>query len=494
LFKLSRLSLILAAASTLSAFPNILQPPLAVNAATGKTSLSPGSYLSVTPTLGPALTFTATNYQNYFVELLTSDGATHQLTPLLSPGQPTALWFVIPANAPLGQAAVRFKREPDTGELATFPFAAGIQIVATAPGLFTKSYTGMGPVLATDGTLKPIALTNASVPGQQIAMWATGLGGARTGDVTVEIAGKPTSAVFAGAHSAPGLDQINFIVPADAKFGCYVPLAIRVRGVLSNTVALSINDNPKGCAHPLGLSYSDLVALDAGQSVPLARFFAFSTSASLTFDLVDADMMFVYSRLQGSESNFFGCIVGIDVSAYIVQSLPLDAGPSVAVSGPGGRALALPGPFYSLTVPELQVPFFTAGLWQVSAPGGANLKSFAINLTLPPDFTSVQFAPEIAKDRDFTVTWNPAGYSAGDVAYVSLSSSVSCRVRAWEGSLTIPKALLSGVTPGTGTLSIYVGPFPAARPQFSLERTDGTRLPGIVDYGFGSSKLVTILP
>ncbi len=122
------------------------------------------------------------------------------------------------------------------------------------------------------------------------------------------------------------------------------------------------------------------------------------------------------------------------------------------------------------------------------------MKSFAVNLTLPPDFTSVQYASEIAKDRDYTVTWNPSGYSASDIAYISLSSTVTCRVRAWEGKITIPKALLSGVAAGTGPLSIYVAPYPAARPQFSLERTDGTRLPGIIDYGFGSLKLVTVLP
>ncbi len=203
MFKLSRLNLILAAISALSGRPehypaapcgqrrqraDVREPGLVP---IGDANIRPGYRLQ----------------HSELPELLCGTrhrGRSHpRIDAPALPGQHTALWFVIPSSAPLGQAIVRLKQKPDTGDVATFPFAAGIQIVATAPGLFTKSYTGSGPVLATDGTLKAIALTNASVPGQQIAMWATGLGGARTGDVTVEIAAKSSLRRIRGSAQRP---------------------------------------------------------------------------------------------------------------------------------------------------------------------------------------------------------------------------------------------------------------------------------------------------
>ena len=490
-------ALFLISVSTLTAFPIIdVGPPLAVNAANGRTELTPGSYLSVSRRSGPLLTFSPEDYQNYFAELVTSDGAVRRLTPLLSPARPpvTALWFVIPADAPLGKATVALKQKTNAGEGNTIPGEAPIQIVATAPGLFTKSYRVSGPVLATGAGLARNALTNAAVPGQQIAIYATGLGGARTADVTVEVAGKPASTVFAGAQGIPGLDQINFIVPADAKFGCYVPLAIRVRGVLSNTVALSINDNPKGCAHPLGLSYNDLVTLDAGGSIFYSHFRAGNNFLGLTFEFVDADTIFGFSGLQAPDAQYYGCTANNDALGYVVLSTPLDAGPSITVSGPGARIATLDRPRYTSDVAD---GLYAPGAWQFSAPGGADLKSFAQSFTLPPSVASigVSVPATVSKTRDLTVTWNPAGFGGNDVVFVSLfNTSTVCLVRAWEGSVTVPSALLSNATVGEGAVFVSLTPVPLSRPQYSLERSDGTRIPGLVDYGFSVSKLVTVVP
>ncbi len=495
MFKFACLSLFLTCA--LAGFPIIdVGPPLAVNAANGRTDVTPGSYLSVSRRSGPLLTFDSVDYQNYFAELVTSDGAVRRLTPLRSPAKPpvTALWFVIPANAPLGQATVALKQKTDSGEVNAIPGEAPIRIVATSPGLFTKSYRVSGPVLATGAGLAHIALTNASVPGQQIAMYATGLGGAKTADVTVEVAGKPTSAVFAGAQGVPGLDQINFIVPTDAQFGCYVPLAIRVRGVLSNTVALSINDNPKGCAHPLGLSYNDMVALDAGQSIFFSHFRAGNSYLGLTFEYVDAETIFGFAGLQAPDAQYYGCTASGDASGYVVLATPLDAGPSITVTGPGARSATLDRPRYNADIAD---SLFTAGSWQFSAPGGADIKSLAQSFTLPPNIASIGVtAPNtVSKSRDLAVTWNPTGFGGSDVVFVSVfDTGASCLVRAWEGSVTIPSALLANATLGEGAVFVSLVPVPVSRPQYSLERLDGTKIPGIVDYGFSVSKLVTFVP
>ncbi len=98
------------------------------------------------------------------------------------------------------------------------------------------------------------ALTAAAVPDRFVSLYATGLNGALTADVTVDVAGQTVPAHYAGPQATSGMDQINFIVPKNAYLGCYVPVTIRVRGVESNPLTLSINSDPFACAHPLGLS------------------------------------------------------------------------------------------------------------------------------------------------------------------------------------------------------------------------------------------------
>lgn len=158
------------------------------------------------------------------------------------------IWALVPNDAPTGDFWVTLFR----GDVTYTDFAI---IRREAPGLFTQSYSGFGPALALNylgGAPTRNALTAAAVPGRTEALFATGLGNARAGDVTVDIAGEVVPASFAGPQGTPGLDQINFVVPQSAYLGCYVPAAIRVRGVVSNTVTLSIHTDTFACAHPLG--------------------------------------------------------------------------------------------------------------------------------------------------------------------------------------------------------------------------------------------------
>ncbi|MGA2880322.1 MAG: hypothetical protein ABSG13_15350, partial [Bryobacteraceae bacterium] len=83
--------------------------------------------------------------------------------------------------------------------------------------------------------------------------WGTGLG-AVTGDETqpptppvpldpgevqVLIGNQPAAVSYSGRSSSPGLDQINFIVPAGVT-GCKTSIAVTVQGVTGNITTTSI--------------------------------------------------------------------------------------------------------------------------------------------------------------------------------------------------------------------------------------------------------------
>ncbi|MEP6962887.1 MAG: hypothetical protein ABI995_12465, partial [Acidobacteriota bacterium] len=326
------------------------------NAATNSSSsVAPGSFLAISTTGFLPLAFSSA--AGYSVELRTSDQRITRLTPIFPPdleanGQSISLWVAIPSNAPLGDGTVALL---NGGADVTPGADAEIHLVAAAPGLFTKNYKGYGPALALNHDATPNALTNAAIPGKSIALFGTGLRDAGTSDVTVELAGRSVATEYAGPQGLAGLDQVNFRIPSDAFLGCYVPVAIRVRGVISNQAVIAVNPDASACAHPLGLSYSDLRTLDAGGIVPLARFSNFHNEAAgefpsdfsaLTFLRPNAGLMYEQAGPQMPDSLYFGCQPQPQPSGNPIPVDNLDVGPAVTLAGPGGRTILLEG-FYS---------------------------------------------------------------------------------------------------------------------------------------------------
>jgi hypothetical protein len=102
--------------------------------------------------------------------------------------------------------------------------------------------------------------SNPAPPGTIITIWATGLGQLTplvpTGmlpeaeaqtltPATVMIDGLPATVLFAG-HSGccVGVNQINAIVPRNARIGTEVPLSLSMEGESSNTVEVAIDSAP----------------------------------------------------------------------------------------------------------------------------------------------------------------------------------------------------------------------------------------------------------
>src|SRR5262249_12273343 len=126
----------------------------------------------------------------------------------------------------------------------------------TGFGLFSLEKNGSGPALAqiTRQNVSLMGLTNPVRSGDWVTLSGTGLGDAATGDVIVDILGRRVSAAFAGSSGEPGVDQVNFKIPAGVPEDCYVPVAVEVRGSTRPSLSLSVANSGGACNHRLGLT------------------------------------------------------------------------------------------------------------------------------------------------------------------------------------------------------------------------------------------------
>jgi hypothetical protein len=437
------------------------------------------------------------------IDLETQD-QTYRLPTVEAPkGVKWQVWTVLPDDAPIGTARLRLR-------MNNVDYSDTLEIAPTAPGLLTSNYEGFGPAIATKTDFARVALTNPATPGQEIALYATGLAGAGTGDVSVEVAGQPAVVIAAARQTQfRGLDQINFIVPQDTFQGCYVPVQLRVRGVASNGATLAISDTPGTCDHPFGLSTEEMKSLDGGGSVRLANLrpasqwfdlggFNWSEGVSVSFPYADATLLYLLAGPQLPAAMLYSCQSTPEPSPSSIPIDTPDAGTALTFNGPRSRGLTLPAPFYVSSAPPLEAPFFTPGTWTLRASGGADVPAFEHSITVAPvpSGTNVKRNDEPPVDRDFTVTWNPSGYSATDIMKVELGGGSHfvngreilypyylCRVHAAEGRITIPQTQMPQfANQGTVALRLTAMPHPAARKAVRLTRTDGAPMTLYSDF------------
>ena len=202
-------------------------------------SVAPGSLVLLTSSPG----IRAGDLSQYQV-LMDVPAASQPLPLTLIRWDADGIWALVPAGAPLGEFALRL-----TGNGLTF--SGSISITQSSFGIFSASPYGNGPAIAQQieagGALTLNRFTAPAVPGQWVTLWGTGVGTFTTPDVSVEIYGTAVPAAFAGhAPGQPGLDQINFRIPANAPFGCYVPVQVSVGGNdVSNRAAIAIADSSR---------------------------------------------------------------------------------------------------------------------------------------------------------------------------------------------------------------------------------------------------------
>jgi hypothetical protein len=151
------------------------------------------------------------------------------------------------------------------------------------------------------------------------------------------------------------------------------------------------------------------------------------------------------------------------------STTPLDAGPSIAVTGPNGLSktlskLSIPNTIFYGAQFDQTATTLTSGAYTFTGTGGNDVGAFTANYTMPPIFTwnEQPAITSVTRANGVTVTWsggNPSGYvlingtsSAGAATGgTPINTSFTCTARVSDGSFTVPPVVLLALPPSGST-------------------------------------------
>jgi uncharacterized protein (TIGR03437 family) len=420
---------------------------------------------------------------------------------------------VLPSNTPVG-----------TGTLTvTYNGASGstpITVVASNFGILSVNETGTGPAVATHANGSVVSSTNVANTGEEIVIWGTGLGPLASGvsdaaappfgnlsaPVTVYVGGVQVPAsglIYHGRNpSDPGLDQINFVVPAGVS-GCYVSVAVQTgANLVSNTVTIAVAPSGTTCSDANGISLSSLAPiLSSNGTLRIGAIDLFQEQVSITISGVTGNNTessgsatfekYTAAQLTGSGSIFAqpslgSCIINIttgtstSTTPTLVAS-GLDAGPAIAVTTPSNNVVNLTST--AATGKGLYTGMFgslTSGNYKIAGTGGADVGAFSTALTVAAPLnwtneTALASSP-INRANPLTITWNNGdpnsfafieGFSSATPSGGSPVTAIFiCVAPVSANSFTIPPSVLLALPADTTSTSLgYLFVGSAGTPQ-----------------------------
>jgi len=180
---------------------------------------------------------------------------------------------VLPSGVPTGDGLLTLAY---SGRSAP---AVPVKVLSSAFGIYSVASNGVGAGAITTGDFQVKTFSDAASPGDALIIWGTGLGPVPGDESLAPLPGAtfPATEVFVGNRSAPllsasrsgccaGLDQIVFQVPP-AVSGCFVPVAVRSGGIVSNFVTIPIASQGGACSDPVGLPTSLIAKAQSGQPI-----------------------------------------------------------------------------------------------------------------------------------------------------------------------------------------------------------------------------------
>lgn len=419
---------------------------------------------------------------------------------------------VMPSNTPVGSANLILTYN-------TLRAASSTTVMATNFGisnlLITNANNGSGVEeigAVTFANFQSISATNTAKPGDTLVVWGTGLGATPNngGDTDNPPFGNIGSAplVFVGGVQSPsvtywgrapgtipGLDQINFVVPPNAPLGCNVSIVVETTNgttpVVSNgpTIALAATDGAT-CSDPtqtipssvLSNSSSKVMVISLQQQVfncPPGDNCTTTTTSNASVDFFRATQAQLAGLLPGvnAEPSFGTCyttIIATNSGGGGGNGPPgtlLDAGTSVTLTPPSGKALTLaaqaPGAYQS----DNSSTTLSSGAWSLSnGAGGADIGSLSFNFTVPQqvawtnqaDIYSGQSGPGssgLDRTKPLTVTWS-GGDSNGYVDVSGYAQNAArtyfvgfeCAAPTSAGQFVIPPSILLAMPTGPNAL------------------------------------------
>jgi uncharacterized protein (TIGR03437 family) len=331
---------------------------------------------------------------------------------VLSSG-PQQIQALLPDALPTGAAELTVSNED--GPSKPFP----IRIVPGSLGIYTENGAGWGPAKI------------AASSGNRITFLGTGCGGARAPQIFV--GGKRARLVSLHPdEQKPGVERLEFEIPAKAPSGCHVPVLVRLPdGLVSNAVTVPVGRCEPSQQEP----FAGTPANQASALVLLARLHvrsASSIAADLTEDFGAAifapaesveKVLGTYRLMppEGTCTTYTGRYAG-DLASTLLPPLSgplmqegLEAGSELSVSGPNGsRAVEehkRPGiygriiGFSRFLTTTSRPPFLSPGDYTVSWRGGPEVPASTIHLSVPAPFSWTN----ASKNADLTLKWRPGG-------------------------------------------------------------------------------------
>lgn len=486
---------------------------------------------------------------------------------------------LLPSSAPAGDYDVRVVFNSQTSA------PRRVRVVERNFGFATVAQNGAGPAQATNASLNNgvslVRFTSGSLSfnnltwqyrpayrGETLILWGTGLGPDAQSDLTGGTSGDQTAAgsirvivdgaeitpAYAGRSSgSPGLDQINFTLPANIAFGCTMSLQVRAGGRLSNLGSLAIvNSGQAQCAHPT-LTETQLRRLDQGGTVTIGALTLAKISTKVTVPGVGAidsatesasGYFGRYGVSQIADANFSQTQVGScyvfrrtgDITAITTGTPPqaLDAGNQLTLNGPNASNKAVPNQTdpttgrrlnsYSTTLYSsgfmgfggVGSPTLTQGAYTMAGSGGPDVGAFTANINVPGAFTwtnETSVPAVVPRSQNLPITWTGGGDGlvtifgfAGSTTAGTQTSPIfdvagfTCIAQASAGNFSVPSSVLQQLPQVSGDVnsgaigSISVLAIPdASKGQgvFSAPLAAGGNVDfAYFSYAVGSSKTV----
>jgi uncharacterized protein (TIGR03437 family) len=512
-------------------------------------SVAQGSIFSIFGTnLGPAaspgLSFPLkTTLGGVTVQVTVGSTSIDAIPLFVGPGQINAL---LPSKTPTGSATLTVTTAAGTSAPATF------QVVDHSFGINSVNQSGSGPGIVDNSSYKLITQNSAAQAGDVIIIWGTGLGAVTGQEENGPLPGNlpdVRAKVYVGSQEAKiqyqgrsgccaGVDQIAAVIPSGVT-GCHVPVAVEIDGaehIVSNWVTTSIAalGANRICSDATGPSSGDLVTflskggrfgfvgLDRSIRTTPALPPPYGTGAPTTTTTDSGSASFEkYTPEQFSiaENIFQTYTIGAcNVFVFNGQSaiftdptkpIGLDAGKLINVTGSNGAKQLLPVSSdpgaYSATLgggspPNVLPLYLDPGSYAIdNGAGGADVKSFKFNLTVPPPltWTNMDSVGPVIRANGQLVTWtggDPKGIVSitGDSVQLAADNSAvgaffTCIAPDSAGQFTIPAPVLlslpvsttitlaPGVSLNTGSLSVGTSSIPVT---FTAEG---------LDYGFAGT-------
>jgi uncharacterized protein (TIGR03437 family) len=419
---------------------------------------------------------------------------------------------ILPSSTPAGTGTLTVTYNGQTS--ATFP----ITVVASNLGLYTLNSSGSGGAVATF-QIPPeggpyLGNRNAAMADDVVIFWGTGLGAigadetvaAPGGDMTnvpleVYIGGKQAEILYRGRNGCcSSVDAIYVRVPQGVA-GCVTPVTMKIGNLVSNTATIPIGAGGRTCTptNPaVSQSLIDRIIAQGSYTVGGVGFGKTTVTTAATIPGTQAtttrsdDGAASFLRVSGDigaafnaqiESVSFGAcnvysFTGQTPPVPNLQTQGLDAGASIGVNGPNGARtltrLANQTGVYSANLSQ-SGDYLVPGPYTVTGPGGADVGSFSVPVTLPPTlvWTNAAASTTVNRANGLTVTWtggDPNGLVqisglsfrlTGTDATSAVGGYFICTAKTTDGSFTVPSIVLLALPP-SGVLGIpgFEIPFP----------------------------------